>query len=442
MPPDVFFEILTTPSTRPDKQSLNTVHAIARLDWRAPIIAFLHRHYEPIETHDLKRMQARARGYILKDDNLFKLGVCAPLLKCITQDQGIELMKEIHGGMCGSHIAARALAGKAFRQGFYWPMAIKDVEQIVKTCKACQFAAKHQRRPGAPSQLITPTWPLQHWGMDIVGPLPTTQGNFKFAMVAVEYFTKWIEARVVATITSATVRKLFWQQIICRFNVPRELTVDNGKQFDCQDFREYRRSIGMKLRFASIYHPQSNWVVERANGQIFSAIKKCLFEQKKGKWADELSRVIWSHNTTESRTTKFTPFKLPYEVEALCPKELANESVRVLVGNFREREEVDKDLVEIDRLDAVQNLLKYQEETRKWRDKKVSLKNIQVGDFILKRKKNADAVGKFQVAWEGPYVVSSSVRDVAFRLKDETGMELPHSWNVDNLCKFFRSLFQ
>jgi hypothetical protein len=58
--------------------------------------------------------------------------------------------------------------------------------------------------------------------------------------------------------------------------------------------------------------------------------------------------------------------------------------------------------VEIDRLDAVQNLLKYQEETRRWRDKKVSLKNMQVGDFVLKRKKNADAVGKFQFAWEGP----------------------------------------
>jgi hypothetical protein len=65
------------------------------------------------------------------------------------------------------------------------------------------------------------------------------------------------------------------------------------------------------------------------------------------------------------------------------------------VGSSRESEEVDKDLVEIDRLDAVQNLLKYQEETRKWRDKKVSLKNIQVGDFVLKRKKNADVVGKF-----------------------------------------------
>jgi hypothetical protein len=186
-----------------------------------------------------------------------------------------------------------------------------------------------------------------------------------------------------------------------------------------------------------MYHPQFNGAVERANGQIFSAIKKCLFDQKKGKWADELSRVIGSHNTTESRTTKFTSFRLLYGAEAMCPEELANESARVLVGSSREREEVDKDLVEIDRLDAVTNLLKYQEETRKWRNKKVSLKNIQVGDFVLKRKKNADSVGKFQFALEGPYVVASRVRDGAFHLKDEGGVELPHSWNVDNLCKFF-----
>jgi ribonuclease HI len=84
MPPDLFFEILTAPSIRPDKQPHNTVNAIASLDWRAPIITFLRGHYEPVKTHDLKRMQARARGYVLKDDSPFKLGVCAPLLKCTT----------------------------------------------------------------------------------------------------------------------------------------------------------------------------------------------------------------------------------------------------------------------------------------------------------------------------------------------------------------------
>jgi hypothetical protein len=120
----------------------------------------------------------------------------------------------------------------------------------------------------------------------------------------------------------------------------------------------------------------------------------------------------------------------------LCPDELANESARVLVGCSRENEEVDKDLVEIDGLDAVSNLLKYQEITRNWRNKKVSSKNIQVGDFVLTRKKNVDSVGKLQFTWEGPYIVVSSVRDGAFRLRDEEGVKLPHSWNVDNLCKF------
>jgi hypothetical protein len=151
------------------------------------------------------------------------------------------------------------------------------------------------------------------------------------------------------------------------------------------------------------------------------------FRAEKGKWVDELSRVIWSHNTTESRTTKFTPFRLLYGAEAMCPEELTNKSARVLARSSRESKEADKDLVEINRLDAVQNLLKYQEETRRWRNKKVSLKDIKVEDFVLKRKKNADVVGKFQFAWEGPYVVSSSVPDGAFRLKDEAGEELPHS---------------
>jgi hypothetical protein len=105
--------------------------------------------------------------------------------------------------------------------------------------------------------------------------------------------------------------------------------------------------------------PQFNGTVERANSKIFSAIKKCIFDQKKEKWADELSRVIWAHNTTKSRATKFMLFRLLYGAEAMCPEELANESARVLVGCSRENEEVDKDLVEIDRLDAASNLLKY-----------------------------------------------------------------------------------
>jgi transposase InsO family protein len=85
---------------------------------------------------------------------------------------------------------------------------------------------------------------------------------------------------------------LLWQNMVCRFGVPRELTVDNGKQFNCYTFKEYCKTLGTQAKFSSVYHPQSNGAVERANGLIFSGIKKYLFDQKKGKWVHELPKVI------------------------------------------------------------------------------------------------------------------------------------------------------
>jgi hypothetical protein len=122
--------------------------------------------------------------------------------------------------------------------------------------------------------------------------LPTSQGNCTFAAVAVDYFTKWVEAKALANFIAPTIQKFFWQNIICRFRVPRELTVGNGKQFDCYSFKEYCRTPGIHAKFSSVYHLQSNGAVERANGLIFSGSKKCLYYQKKGKWTDELPKVI------------------------------------------------------------------------------------------------------------------------------------------------------
>jgi hypothetical protein len=147
-------------------------------------------------------------------------------------------------------------------------------------------------------------------GMDLVGPLQAAQGNCIFVAVAVDYFTKWVEEKPLANIKALMIQKFFWQNIICRFGVPRELTIDNGKQFDCYSFKEYCKTLGTHAKFLSVYHLQSNGAVERANGLIFSGIKKCLFDQSKGKWVDELPRVPWSHNTTVSIATCFTPFLL------------------------------------------------------------------------------------------------------------------------------------
>jgi transposase InsO family protein len=276
--------------------------------------------------------------------------------------------------------------------------------------------------------------------MDLVGPLSTTQGNYKFAAVEVDYFTKWVEAKALANITASTIQKFFWQNIICRFGVPRELTVDNGKQFDCYSIKEYCRTLGTHAKFSSVYHPHSNGVVERANRLIFSGIKKCLYDQNKGKWMDELSKVIWSHNTTVSRATGFTPFRLLFGTKAMTPEEIKNESIRV--QKAKEIEEVDmkveKDMIELTILGATENIEKYQKKPRHgWIEKWSGKTSIKTSDLVLKRKKSWENHGKLQEPWEGPYIAKETNMSKAFRLIDQTGEELPHSWNADSLKRYY-----
>jgi transposase InsO family protein len=86
----------------------------------------------------------------------------------------------------------------------------------------------------------------------------------------VEYFFKWIEAKPLASITSAIIHKFFWQNIVCHFGVPKAIIVDNGTQFDAETFKDFCDRVGTKIHFASIRHPESNWLVERANGIIMT----------------------------------------------------------------------------------------------------------------------------------------------------------------------------
>jgi hypothetical protein len=144
---------------------------------------------------------------------------------------------------------------KAFRQGFYWPSTVADAHDIVRQCPECQRHAPYTKFSSNEIQLIPPVWPFARWGIDIVGLLPTAPGNYSHAVVAVEYFSKWIEAKPLLSITSATIQKFFWQNIVCRFGVPHEVTMDNGKQFDSTDFKEFCTYLGTKLCFALVYHP-------------------------------------------------------------------------------------------------------------------------------------------------------------------------------------------
>ena len=117
LPPDVFFEEISTPSTRTRKEK--RINAIFSEDWRASIMAYLRAHYEPSDEAEEKRLSQRAKGYVILQGELYKSGVVTPWLTCIPVAQGVKLLNEIHSGICGSHIGVRPLAAKAYRQGFF-----------------------------------------------------------------------------------------------------------------------------------------------------------------------------------------------------------------------------------------------------------------------------------------------------------------------------------
>ena len=93
-------------------------------DWRGPITLYLQGHYHPSDQSEAKRLKHRSRDFVIIDGQLYKKGIRQPMLKCITEAEGIELLREVHRGICGSHSGPRALAAKVIRQGFYWPTIV------------------------------------------------------------------------------------------------------------------------------------------------------------------------------------------------------------------------------------------------------------------------------------------------------------------------------
>ena len=133
-----------------------------------------------------------------------------------------------------------------------------------------------------------------------------------------------------------------------------------------------------------------------------------------------------------------TSFNLLFGDEAITPEEAKAGSIRTTTLAEDEADyHIAKDTIEGTRLQAVENINKYQAETIKWRDRKVRLKNIKPGQLLLRRVANPDTVGKLQLKWEGPFLVVSSSRPGSYRLKDLDNNDIPRSWNADELRQYY-----
>jgi hypothetical protein len=149
--------------------------------------------------------------------------------------------------VCGHHAAPRTLVGNVFRQGFYWPTAVADANEVIRTCEGCQFYARKTNLPAHALQTIPVTWLFVVWGLDIVGPLSKAPRGYTHMLVAVDKFSNWIEARQITNLRAEKAVS-FFTDITHRFGVSNSIITNNGSKFTGNIFCDYLFDHNLSLR--------------------------------------------------------------------------------------------------------------------------------------------------------------------------------------------------
>ncbi|GJU63018.1 reverse transcriptase domain-containing protein [Tanacetum coccineum] len=191
--------------------------------------------------------------------------ICADqvIRRCVSGQEAFDILKACHSGPTGGHYGANYTAKKIFDSGFYWPTIYKDAHDFVTRCDICQRQGKISQRDEMPQNSIQVCEIFDIWGIDFMGPFPSSRGN-KYILVAVDYLSKWVEAKALPTNDARVVCK-FLKSLFARFGAPRAIISDRGTHFCNDQFAKVMLKYGVTHRLSTAYHPQTSGQVEVSN---------------------------------------------------------------------------------------------------------------------------------------------------------------------------------
>ncbi|GKD50011.1 reverse transcriptase domain-containing protein, partial [Tanacetum coccineum] len=175
---------------------------------------------------------------------------------CVHGKEALDILEACHNGPTGEHHGANLTAKKVFDAGFFWPTIYKDAHELVKNCDSCQRQGKFSQRDEMPQNSIQVCEIFDVWGIDFMGPFPSSRGN-KYILVAVDYLSKWVEAKALPTNDARVVCK-FLKSLFARFGAPRAIISDRGTHFCNDQFAKVMLKYGVTHRLSTAYHPQTS----------------------------------------------------------------------------------------------------------------------------------------------------------------------------------------
>ncbi|XP_070034162.1 uncharacterized protein [Nicotiana tomentosiformis] len=360
--------------------------------WYHDIKRFLKtREYPEKAKGDQKRTIRRlANGFFLNGEMLYKRTPDLNLLRCVDATEAERIMNEVHSGVCGPHMNGYVLAKKILRAGYYWLTMERDCFSFVRKCHQCQIHGDLIHSPPSELHPMSSPWPFVAWGMDVIGPIePKASNGNRFILVAIDYFTKWVEAVTFKAVTKKAVVDFVHSNIICRFGIPNTIITDNAANLNSHLMKEVCEQFKIMHRHSTPYRPKANGAVEAANKNIKKNLRKMI--QGSRQWHEKLPFALLGYRTTACTSAGATPYLLVYGTEAVIPAEVKIPSLRIIVESEIEDAEWVKTRLEqlmlIDKkwLAAVCFGQLYQQRMARTYNKKVRPRHFEVDQLVLKR---------------------------------------------------------
>ncbi|RVW79561.1 hypothetical protein CK203_051667 [Vitis vinifera] len=350
------------------------------LPWYHDIYQFLRSSTYPevATTKDRRALRHLATRFVIFGDTLYRRSVDGMLLLCLDRAFADRVMREVHAGVCGPHMGGHMLARKIMR--------------IVTRFDL--------------------TMGIFRWVIDIIGKVsPKSSGGHEFILVAIDYFTKWVEATSYARLTSARIVGFIRSHIICLYGVPHELISDRGVHFRAE-VDTLLQKYGIQHHRSSAYRPQTNGAAYR---------------------------------TSFRTSTGATPYSLVYGMKVVLLIETEMGSLRVaLEQQISETEWAQArfdqlNLLDEKRLRATDHIQAYQRKMTRAFKKQVKPRPLQKGDLVLRilRGLIGDPRGNFRPSWSRPYVIRELTPKGAAWLTDLDGNQFLEPTNVDQLKKYY-----
>nr|GEU51737.1 reverse transcriptase domain-containing protein [Tanacetum cinerariifolium] len=344
------------------------------------------------------------------DPYLFRNYADKIIRRCVHGQEAIDILKASHEGPTGGYHGANLTAKKVFDAGFFWPTIYRYAHAMIKSCDTCQRQGKISQKDEMPQNAIQVCEIFNVWGIDFMGPFPSSRAN-KYILVAVDYFSKWVEAKALPTNDARVVVK-FLKSLFSRFGTSRAIISDRGTHFYNDQFARVMTKYGVTHRLATAYHPQTSGQVEVSNRGLKRTLERTVGENH-ASWSDKLDDALWAFRTAFKTPIGCTPYKLVYGRSCHLPIELEHKAYWALKhANFDLKTMGDHQKLQLNELNELrdqtyENYLIYKERTKKLQDSKIKNRIFNVGDQVLLFNSHLKILSrKLNTRWSGPFTIT------------------------------------